>query len=173
MNVLDENKSNHDTKAQHKPRTLGLQDVTLLVTLVIIAGFVRFGNITEQSTSSEQSASNFPSLISTSEVVANKDEFIGKTLTVRSNPVQKVGLSSFTINDRAGIFQEPILVVNASGAPFDLPTNRNRKVEVTGEVRNLVIPELERDFNLNLEEEQYREFINRPTIIAQSIKLLD
>lgn len=167
MNTLEQNQSNNDTKARDKNRTLGFQDVIVLLTLVLIAGLVRCGNITEQSTS------DFANLTSTSEVVTNKDELIGKTLTVRSNLVQKVGSNSFTINDQSRMFQEPVLVVNASGVPFDLPTDLNRKVEVTGQVRNFVIPEIERDFNLSLQEEYYTAFINRPVIIAQSIKLLD
>lgn len=167
MNTLDQNKSNKDTKVQSSPRTLGLQDATLLVSLILIAAFVRFGNVNDQGSSA------FPALTSTSDVVTNTDEFIGKNVIIRSKPVQKVGLSSFTINDQPRIIQEPVLVVNASGVPFDLPANRNRKVEVTGQIRNLVIPEIERDFNLSLQEEEYKGYINRPAIIAQSIKLLD
>lgn len=166
MNTLDQKKSNQDSKAQNSPRTLGLQDATLLVALILIAGFVRLGNINDQDTSS------FPSLTSTSEVVDNKDAFIGKTVTIRSKPVQQVGLSAFTINDEPRISKAPILVVNASGVPFDLPANRNGKVEVTGQVRNLVIPEIERDFNVSLEDNNYKGYINRPAIIAKSIKLV-
>ncbi len=166
MNTLDQNKSNQDAKAQNSPRTLGLQDATLLLALILIAGFVRLGNINDQD------KSTFPSLISTSEVVDNKDAFIGKTVTIRSKPVQKVGLSAFTINDEPRISKAPILVVNASGVPFDLPANRNRKVEVTGQVRNLVVPEIERDFNVSLEDDNYIGYINRPAIIAKSIKLV-
>jgi hypothetical protein len=167
MNTLEQNKPNQETKVQHNTRTLGFQDLILLTTLVIIAAFVRCGNMTEESNS------NFPVLTTTTEVVTNQEDFIGKTLTMRSNPGKKVGLSSFTLNDRQQILQEPILVVNASGQPFDLPTNPNRKIEVTGQVRNLVIPEIERDFRLNLQEQYYREFINKPVIIAQSIRLVD
>ncbi|WP_179198235.1 hypothetical protein [Nostoc sp. T09] len=166
MNTLEQNKSNRDAKAENSPRTLGLQDAILLMSLILIAGFVRLGNINDQDTRS------FPSLTSTAEVVDNKDAFIGKTVTIRSKPVKKVGLSSFTINDEPRIIKEPILVVNASGVPFDLPTNRNRKVEVTGQVRNLVIPQIERDFNVNLEDKNYKGYINRPAIIAKSIKLV-
>ncbi|MDZ8056459.1 MAG: hypothetical protein RMX68_031865 [Aulosira sp. ZfuVER01] len=166
MNTLDQNQSKQNTKVQRSPRTLGLQDATVLISLILIAGFVRFGNIEEQD------RSNFPDLTNTSEVVTNKDVFIGKTVTIRSKPVQKVGLSSFTINDQPRIIQEPILVVNASGVPFDLPVNRNTKVEVTGQVRNFVISEIERDYNLSLQAEDYKGYINRPAIIAKSIKVV-
>ncbi|BAY10973.1 hypothetical protein [Calothrix sp. NIES-2098] len=166
MNTLDRNQSNKDTKVKNSPRTLGLQDATLLIALILIAAFVRFGSINDQD------KSTFPDLANTSEVATNTDEFIGKTVRIRSNPVQKVGLSSFTINDRPRIIQQPILVVNASGVAFDLPTNRNRKVEVTGEVRNFVISEIERDYNLNLQEEDYKNYVDRPAIIAKSIKVV-
>ena len=167
INVGNIPQTNQNTKVERRPRTLGLQDATLLIALLLIAGFVRLGNINEQD------RSGFPNLTSTSEVTTNTSEFLGKTVTIRSTPVLKLNSTSFTINDQPGISKESILVVNASGAPFDLPTKGNRKIEITGQVRKLVVSEIERDFDLTLQEEDYAGYINKPAIIAQSIKLVD
>ncbi|BAY20289.1 hypothetical protein NIES2100_00300 [Calothrix sp. NIES-2100] len=171
MAILDQNKSNQnlkvEAKAENRPRTLGLPDATLLMALVLIAGFVRLGNVNEQD------RSGFPNLASTSELTTNPSEFIGKTVTIRSTPVQKVNSSSFIINDQPRISKDSILVVNASGVAFNLPTNRNQKIEIRGQVRKLVIPEIERNFDLTLQEEDYAGYINKPAIIAQSINLVD
>ncbi|MBW4562843.1 MAG: hypothetical protein KME32_17170 [Mojavia pulchra JT2-VF2] len=165
MNTLDKKQSERDTSTQSRSRTLGFGDLAVMVSLVIIAAFIRFGYTNDQNTSA---SSGF---INTSEIVNNTDTFIDKTVTVRSRPVDKVGFSSFTVNDQPLLNREPILVVNASGVPFNLPTDKNVKVQVTGQLRNLVIPDIEREFNVNLEDEYYTEYINRPAIIAQSITL--
>jgi len=107
----------------------------------------------------------------TSEIALNTDEFIGKSVTIKSKVIQQIGLSSFTVRDKRFFNGEPLVVVNASGEPFDLPLDQNIKVQVTGQVRNLVIPKIEREFNLNIQEENYRDFINRPAIIARSLVL--
>jgi hypothetical protein len=167
MTIFEPNKSTQNTKIEDSPRTLRLQDAALLIALVLIAGFVRLGN------TNEQDRSGFPNLTSTSEVTTNTSKFLGKTVTIRSKPVQTVNSSSFIINDQPGISKESILVVNASDMPFDLPNNRNQKIEIRGQVRQLVIPKIEQDFDLSLQEEDYRGYINKPAIIAQSIKLVD
>lgn len=112
---------------------------------------------------------NAPGNVTTQEVSDNTNQLIGRTVTVRSEPVQKVGPASFTISDRQFFGNEPILVVNASGQPFLLP--ENTAVQVTGTVRNLVVSEIEREYNLTLEPNLYREYENKPAIIAQSIAL--
>lgn len=110
-----------------------------------------------------------PGNVTTEQVSDNTNQLIGKTVTVRSEPVQKVGPASFTVSDQQFFGNEPILVVNASGKPFLFPDDT--KVQVTGTVRNLVVSEIEREYNLTLEPNLYREYENKPAIIAQSIAL--
>ena len=110
-------------------------------------------------------------ITNTSEIVNNADEFVNKTATIRSKPIEKVGLSSFTVSDARFFRGEPIVVVNASGLPFNLPVDRNIEIQVTGQVRNLVISEIEREFKLRLQDEDYTDYINKPAIIARYITL--
>lgn len=130
-----------------------------LVFLVAIAMVVRSCSFFEAK----------PTFTSTSEIAENTDEYIGNSVTIKSRAIQKVGLSSFTVSDARFFRGEPIVVVNASGVPFELPLDQNVKVQATGQVRNLVIPKIERDFNLNIEEEYYKNYINKPAIIARYI----
>ncbi|MBD2213767.1 hypothetical protein H6G27_28445 [Nostoc linckia FACHB-104] len=122
MNILSKERSDRDTKAQNTPRTLKFQDAILLFSLVLIAGMVKFGNVDESE------ANNVNRVTPISELVNNTDTFVDKTVTIRSQPLQKVGLSSFTVNDQPGIIQEPILVVNASGVPFDFRVSSSNLV---------------------------------------------
>ena len=111
-------------------------------------------------------------MVTTSEVVyKTTKEAIGKTVTISSKPIQKVGSSFFTVSDQKFLDGKPIVVINASGVPFDLPNDRNTNVQVTGQVRNLVIPKVERDFHLKLQDESYKNYVNKPAIIAKSIAL--
>ena len=109
--------------------------------------------------------------VTTEEVANNTDALAGKTVTVRSEPKEKVGPASFTVSDEKFFGDESILVVNASGEPFTLPADDDIEIQVTGVVRKLVIADVEREYNLKLDKQYYLEYENKPAIIAQSIAL--
>ncbi|NMG09894.1 hypothetical protein [Brasilonema sp. UFV-L1] len=140
-----------------------LWDAKVLVSIILIALVARVGF-------SSDTPAPAP-VVNTYEVSKNTKNFVGETVTVRSQPIQKVGLTSFTVSDQRLLSGEPIVVVNASGLPFDLPTDSQTRVQVTGDVRNLDISNIERDYKLNLEDESYKNYINKPAIIAKSILL--
>lgn len=108
--------------------------------------------------------------VTTEEVADNTATLAGKTVTVRSKPVDKVGPASFTVSDQKFFGSEPILVINASGEPFTLPAD-DIEVQVTGIVRNLVVADIEREYNLTLDRQYYTDYENKPTIVAQSMAL--
>lgn len=109
--------------------------------------------------------------VTTAEVSNNTEELIGKTVTIRSEPIDKFGPNSFTLEDEQFFGSEPILVLNTSGKVFALPTDNDVEVQVTGEVRKFVFADIEREYNLGLELNAYRDYENKPAIIAQSIAL--
>lgn len=105
------------------------------------------------------------------ESVDNIEQLIGRTVTVKSEPIVEQGLTSFTIEDKQLFGVEPILVVNATGKPIVLPQDDDTEVQVTGVVRQFVSAEIEREYNLDLEPEFYTEYESKPAIIAESIAL--
>jgi hypothetical protein len=107
----------------------------------------------------------------TSDVVNRTEEFIGKTVTIRSKPINRIGFTSFAVSDRRFFGGDPIVVINATGARFTLPENRNAEVEVTGRVEYLDIPAVERRYKLNVRDEYYQRYIDKPAVIAQSLKI--
>lgn len=109
--------------------------------------------------------------VTTEEVSDNANRLAGRTVTVRSAPVRKVGPASFTISDQQFFGNEPILVINASGKPFILPEGDDPEVQVTGTVRDFVIADIEREYNLTLDRNLYVEFERKPALIAQSLAL--
>ncbi|BAT54746.1 hypothetical protein NOS3756_37190 [Nostoc sp. NIES-3756] len=139
----------------------GLRQAWLLIFLVIMAMFIRGGNLFGES----------PNVTNLTEIADNTDEFMGKAVTIKSEATAKIGQSSFTINNQKFLAGQPLVVINASGKPFDLPPNQNTPIQVTGEVRNLVIPEIEREYNLNIQDEYYKDYVNQPAIIARHLAL--
>ena len=139
----------------------GLRQAWLLIFLVIMAVFIRGGNLFGES-------ANVTNL---AEIADHTDEFMGKSVTIKSTASQQVGQSSFTINDQKLLAGQPLVVINASGKPFDLPSDQNTSIQVTGQVRNLSIPEIEKEFNLNIQDEYYSDYVDKPAIIARHLAL--
>ncbi len=144
----------------------GFGDVGVLLTIVLIALIIRVGNFTQSNTDVSSK------ILNTSEIVDNTSAYMGKTVTIRSKPIRKNGLSSFTVSDNRFLGKQPVLVVNASRVPFNLPADRNAEVLVIGQVRNFGIPEIEQEFNLNLQDEYYTKYKNKPVIVAQSVTVV-
>lgn len=107
--------------------------------------------------------------VTTEEVADNTNALLGKTVTVRSEPVKKISPNTFTVSDEDFFGSETILVVNASGQPVVLPED-DIEVQVTGKVAKFVVADIERDYDfLDLDPELYVEYEGKPAIIAQSI----
>jgi hypothetical protein len=143
-------------------RSQGIRDITVLGILVLLAMLTRDSGFFASNQNSQ--------ITNTTEIARDTDNFIGKTVTIRSKASERVGLRSFTVTDRR-FFGKPIVVINATGKPFDLPQDRSTEVQVTGQVRKLDIPKIERDFKLNVQDEYYKDYINKPAIIARQIVL--
>jgi len=109
--------------------------------------------------------------VTTEEVADQTNELIGQTVTVRSEPGEKIAPATFTIRDEEFFGDEEILVVNSTGEPFVLPQGDDPEVQVTGEVTKFVVADIEREYNLDLDPNLYAEYENKPAIIAQSVAL--
>lgn len=150
---------------QRRSAVQSIWDVGVIVSLVILAISTQSGNFNPANISSALRP------INVNQVVNHSQNLRGRTVTIRSKAVQQMGTSSFTLKDSFFSPQEPVLVVNASGVPFNLPSDRNVEIQITGQVRDFAIADLERDYKLDLQAEQYSGYVNRPVIVAQNIML--
>lgn len=140
--------------------------VTYSATALALATTLLAGcqSVEEQAVAPEQTN------VSTEDVAEDTNEYIGEIVTVRSEPIEKISPSTFTIEDEQFFGSEPILIVNASGEPFIFP-EEGVDIQVTGEVQNFVFADVENEYNLGLEEEAYADYENQPALIAQSIAI--
>ncbi|GAB1543978.1 hypothetical protein NUACC21_66540 [Scytonema sp. NUACC21] len=161
MTATNKNQVDRDASPKKDSLLQKLWDAKVVLATAFLAMLVRAGYGSD--------AASPPGLTSTYDITNNTEDYIGKTVTVISKPFEKVGLSSFTVSDSRYMSGEPFVVVNASGVPFDLPRNRDVKVQVTGQVQNLEIDKIERDYQLNLQDGDYKEYVNKPAIIAEDI----
>ena len=63
-----------------------------------------------------------------------------------------------------------ILVINSPGKPVTLPAD-DTPIQVTGEVVEFVIADVETDYGLNLDDELFVDYETEPAIVAESIAL--
>lgn len=166
MNTTDKNQSTNNRISPAVDIVQRLWDAKVVIALIIMAIFFRASYFVNPD-------DDVPSKLVTASEIDYKTtkDAIGKTVTITSTPVQKVGLSSFTVRDKHFLKGQPIVVINASGEAFDLPSDQNSQIQVIGQVSKLVIPEVEQKFNLRLHDEYYNNYINQPAIIAKSITL--
>ncbi|OCQ92836.1 hypothetical protein BCD64_08860 [Nostoc sp. MBR 210] len=105
------------------------------------------------------------------EVTDKKDELIGKTVTIRTQPIRLIGPTSFTVNDKELFDNQNILVINATGKPFTLPSTNDIPLQITGQVRRFDLAQINRDYKLDLQSEYYSDYDDQPVIVAKSLAL--
>ncbi|WP_235526459.1 hypothetical protein [Nostoc piscinale] len=105
------------------------------------------------------------------EVTDKTDELIGKTVTIRTQPIRLIGPTSFTVNDKELFDNQNILVINATGKPFTLPSTNDIPLQITGQVRRFDLAQINGDYKLDLQSEYYSDYDDQPVIVAKSLAL--
>ncbi|MGL5194000.1 MAG: hypothetical protein ACRC8Y_10490 [Chroococcales cyanobacterium] len=105
------------------------------------------------------------------EVADNPNQFMGQTVTLNGEVAEVLGPNVFRIQEDQLIGGNDIIVITTDA---QTPVMEDSQVQVTGEVRQLVITEIERDYDLGwddtLRTRIEREYTDRPAIVAQSIQ---
>ncbi len=109
--------------------------------------------------------------VTTEDLSENLVAYLGETVTVREEVEELVGDYAFLLDDDQLFGGEEILIINASGQPVDLVEGDDTDVQVTGEVRELILADLEAEYGFDLDDEVFVDYEQQPTIIAESIAL--
>lgn len=107
--------------------------------------------------------------VTSDEVTDNTTNLLGRTVTIRGEVEEQIGTNTFSINDNNLFGGNQILIVNASGQPFVAPNDM--QIQATGEVRQFILADFEREYGWDLDPTLYAEYENRPAIVAQSLAL--
>ena len=124
----------------------------------------------EATDRAEEKIAQLEENVTTEEVAEDTEELIGQTVTIRSNALEVIEPASFVVSDQEFFGGETILVINASGETFVLPED-DTEVQVTGEVAQFVLADIESEYGLDLDPELYVEYTDKPAIIAQSLAI--
>lgn len=105
------------------------------------------------------------------DLTGDVEDYLGQTVSVRGEAEMAVDESAFVLQDDELFGGQEVIAINATGIPFVLTgTNEpTEDVQVTGEVQQLVLADLEREYGLDLDPELYAEYEDRPAIIAESL----
>lgn len=108
---------------------------------------------------------------SVDDVIAQPDRYLGRTITVRGEAAEAPGRRAFLVRDHDPSSHVLLVLVPHQVAwpdawPEDL---EGRPLKVTGRVRRLVVPEIERETRLDLDPRTEAEFHGRLILIAIDI----
>ncbi len=109
--------------------------------------------------------------VTTENVSENAEDLIGQTVTIRSNAIKQIEPATFTVADQEFFGGENIVIVNATGTPFVLPTEDDTEVQVTGKVTQFVLADIESAYGFDLDPNLYVDYTDKPAIIAQSLAI--
>ncbi len=110
-------------------------------------------------------------LIDVAALSPNINYFMGKSVLVRNDILEKIGARGFVL-DKDQVFRgEKILVIDPSKNPLTFSNNKTPEVLVKGTVTKLNLNEIATKYDLTLDPELYRKYENKPVIIAKFIML--
>lgn len=134
----------------------------LFVSLVSIFGVVESNKLQAQEVEGNTTID---------EVTDGEDVVIGEEVTVRGEVEEVEPGVSFVLEEEGFLEGDEVLVINVSGDIVPVVPSEDLELQVTGEVGNLVLADIERDYGLVLDPELYVDYENQPVILAQSMVL--
>lgn len=109
--------------------------------------------------------------IAAADIAENHESLMGQTVTVRNDIQEIISEKAFILDKDQLLSGETVLVIDASGTFLGFPKGEGTEVQVSGKVEQFVLAELEQEYDLELEPNQYTEYENKPVLIAHSVVL--
>jgi hypothetical protein len=103
----------------------------------------------------------------TQDIAGDTESLIGQEVTVRNMVEDTIGNDGFIVEDDAG---DPVLIVNATGQPFQLPDS-DVPLQATGTVERFSADEVQNQYGITVDRNLFTEYEGQPAIIASSMAL--
>lgn len=110
-------------------------------------------------------------LTSTAEIAKNPDRFLGRSVVVRNDAIERIGDSGFLLDLDGLTNNEPILTIDLSSMPSITSDDGTPEVLVRGIVKTFNLKQLQQEYNLNLDRQLYEQYEGKTVIVANSIIL--
>ena len=140
--------------------------IHLGTTALVISLISIFATVETQKVKAQETDSN----TTIEEISEEEDNTVGKEVTVRGKVVEVEPGVSFTLEEEGFLEGDKVLVINVSGKMLP-PVSDELGLQVTGEVKRLVLIDIEREYELGLDPELYAEYENKPVILADYMVL--
>ncbi len=118
---------------------------------------------------------NSPGVISLEEVSEEAEKLAGSTVTINGKVERIIAPNAFILQETGSLYNDDRVLVILGNAPQHA-IFEDGKVQVTGEVRQLVAAELERDYELTWDLELKRklevEYTGAATVVANLTRVL-
>lgn len=97
--------------------------------------------------------------------------YIGRVITATGKVEEKYASGAFTLDGAGTWWNDDILVVVPREQTVGL--DRGTEVRVTGEIMRLTVVEVEREYDLDFENELETEYRDQPILMARNIAVID
>jgi len=98
--------------------------------------------------------------------------FYGQAMTVEGNLSQLVNERMLVISDDDLIGPDELLVLNTADGPFDPAMQEGSRVQVTGTLHQFVLADVEHEFGIELDDNQFAGWEGRPVLVADANTLV-
>ncbi len=139
----------------------------LLGSLLLAVSVTLLGACSEPEATSPSEDNN----IQVEDLSEDTTALAGEIVSVRGDVAEIIDETAFLLDDDQLFGGEDVLVINASGEGLLLPEGEGAEIQVTGEVQQLVLAELETAYGLVLDPEVYADYEEKPVVIAESLAL--
>ncbi|WOD40223.1 hypothetical protein [Nodosilinea sp. E11] len=127
---------------------------------------------TQQPATDQQATDPDDANIQVGDLAGNLEDYLGQSVSVRGDVVEAVGQNALILRGDGLFGGDDVVVFNATGEPIVLTeAGATERLQVTGEVRQVVIGEIAQQYGLTLDEATYGDYENQPAIIAESVAL--
>lgn len=108
--------------------------------------------------------------VTVDKITGNIDEYVGQTVTIRGEVESELDESGFVLEDDEFFGGEQFLLLNAGAEPVMRPSE-DVPVQATGTVREFILADIESEYGIDLDDELYVDYENKPAIVAESVAL--
>lgn len=98
------------------------------------------------------------------------EDYIGQMVTIRSEVQEELDENGYVLQSDDFFDGEEVLLLNADAEPVTRP-NDEIAIQGTGTVREFIIADIENEYGIDLDDELYIDYENRPVVIAESVAL--